>query len=184
MWCGTASCWPTRVLIRSQVAFSNSPWWTMSSSSSAWPALRYRPSCLTNFSAFQLEGLWPAVMEMPPCAPVSRTASCRLGVGQTPRSTTSQPVASRPDTTAAWTMGPDGRGSRPTRIRPRSRYVPNACAKLTMSSGVSVSPTMPRTPVMPILSGRMGGSYWRGEGIGERGQGRDQARGERREARG
>src|SRR4029079_5031064 len=43
--------------------------------------------------------------------------------------------------------------SRQTRIRPRSRYVPKLSAKSTASSGVKVSPTIPRTPVMPIFNG-------------------------------
>ncbi|MCK7504001.1 MAG: hypothetical protein MZV70_07810 [Desulfobacterales bacterium] len=47
--------------------------------------------------------------------------------------------------------------SRHTRMRPESRYVPKAWANETMSSGVSDSPTMPRTPLMPILRGRMTG---------------------------
>src|SRR6185436_14056340 len=76
-----------------------------------------------------------------------------LGVGQTPRSITSQPAASNPASTAERIIGPDGRVSRQTRIRPRSRYVPKLSANSTASSGVKVSPTMPRTPVMPIFSG-------------------------------
>ncbi len=54
---------------------------------------------------------------------------------------------------AACTIGPEGLGSRHTSTRPPSRYDPNASAKRTTSSGVSVSPTTPRTPVMPIFSG-------------------------------
>src|SRR6185503_4517096 len=76
-----------------------------------------------------------------------------LGVGQTPRSTTSQPAASSPASTAERIIGPDGRVSRQTRIRPLSKYVPKLSANSTASSGVKVSPTMPRTPVMPIFSG-------------------------------
>src|SRR6185295_9273574 len=90
---------------------------------------------------------------MPPSALSHLTASCMLGVGQTPRSTTSQPAASSPARTAERIIGPDGRVSRQTRIRPRSRYVPKLSANSTASSGVKVSPTMPRTPVMPIFSG-------------------------------
>src|ERR1044071_4581707 len=90
---------------------------------------------------------------MPPSALSHFTASCMLGVGQTPRSTTSQPAPSNPARTAERIIEPDGRVSRQTRIRPRSRYVPKLSAKSTASSGVKVSPTIPRTPAMPIFSG-------------------------------
>src|SRR5215203_5237144 len=66
---------------------------------------------------------------------------------------TSQPAASSPARTADRIIGLDGLVSRQTRIRPRSRYVPNASANSTANSGVKVSPTIPRTPVMPIFSG-------------------------------
>src|SRR2546421_9434070 len=72
---------------------------------------------------------------------------------------TSQPAASNPATTAERTIGPDGRVSRQIRMRPPSRYVANACAKPTDTSGVNVSPTMPRTPVMPIFRGFMIGRH-------------------------
>src|SRR5215218_7999437 len=76
-----------------------------------------------------------------------------LGVGQTPRSITSHPAASSPARTAERIITPEGRVSRQTRMRPRSRYVPKLSANWTASSGVKVSPTMPRTPVMPIFNG-------------------------------
>src|SRR5829696_10276576 len=90
---------------------------------------------------------------MPPSAFIHFTANCILGVGHTPRSTTSQPEPSKPASTAERIIGPEGLVSRQTRIRFRSRYVPNASANSTANSGVRVSPTIPRTPVMPILSG-------------------------------
>src|SRR4029079_12483118 len=90
---------------------------------------------------------------MPPSAFSDLIASCMLGVGQMPRSTTSQPAANSPASTAERILGPDGLVSRQTRIRPRSRYVPKLSANSTASSGVKVSPTIPRTPVMPIFSG-------------------------------
>src|SRR5437773_7511472 len=82
-------------------------------------------------------------------------ANWSRAVGQILKSMTSQPAASNPATTAERTIGPDGRVSRQIRMRPPSRYVANACANPTATSGVNVSPTMPRTPVMPILSGFM-----------------------------
>src|SRR6185436_6391548 len=90
---------------------------------------------------------------MPPSAFSDLIASCMLGVGQMPRSITSQPAANSPASTADRIIGPDGLVSRQTRIRPRSRYVPKLSAKSTASSGVKVSPTIPRTPVMPIFNG-------------------------------
>src|SRR4029079_5022769 len=90
---------------------------------------------------------------MPPSAFSDLTASCMLGVGPMPKSTTSQPAAKSPASTADRIIGPDGLVSRQTRIRPRSRYVPKLSAKSTASSGVKVSPTIPRTPVMPICNG-------------------------------
>src|SRR6185369_184861 len=125
----------------------------MSSNSSPCVALRYSPSLRTNFSAFHCQGLCPAVIAMPPSAFSDVIASCMLGVGQMPRSTTSQPAANSPASTADRIIGPDGLVSRQTRIRPRSRYVPKLSAKSTASSGVKVSPTIPRTPVMPIFNG-------------------------------
>src|SRR5215212_9541811 len=90
---------------------------------------------------------------MPPSAFSHFTASCILGVGQMPRSTTSQPAANNPASTAERIIGPEGLVSRQTRIRPRSRYVPKLSANSIASSGVKVSPTIPRTPVMPIFNG-------------------------------
>src|SRR6266536_77509 len=76
----------------SQVALANSPWWKMSSSSSPCVGLRYTPSLRTNLSAFHSDGLCPPVIAMPPSAFNQLTANCKLGVGQTPRSKTSQPA--------------------------------------------------------------------------------------------
>src|SRR4029453_12751165 len=76
-----------------------------------------------------------------------------LGVGQIPRSITSQPAASRPARTAERIIAPEGRVSRQTRMRPRPRYVPKLSPHSTASSGGKVSPTIPRTPVIPIFSG-------------------------------
>src|SRR6185436_207773 len=92
-------------------------------------------------------------MAMPPSALSDVTANCRLGVGEIPRSITSQPAASNPAIVAARTIGPEARVSRQTKIRPPSRQVPNAWENPTATSGVKVWPTMPRTPVIPIFNG-------------------------------
>jgi len=74
-------------------------------------------------------------------------------LGTTPRSTTSQPVARRPATTAAKTIGPEDRGVTTKqnaagiqvgskRLRERHRHV----------QVWKVSPTTPRTPLIPIFS--------------------------------
>src|SRR5690349_9636907 len=105
-----------------------------------------------NLSAFQRAPLWLPVIEIPPAAPISRTAKQTIGLGVTPRSITSQPHESRPDTTAARTMPDDCRVSRPITTGAPSHHVPNAHAKLTTNSGVSESPTTPRTQDVPILS--------------------------------
>ena len=104
-----------------------------------------------NFSAFHSAGLWLAVMAIPPCAAVWRTPSCTVGVGHTPMSTMRLPAESRPAMTACRTISPDVRVSRPTTIRPGPMAVPNAWAKRVSRTGVSESPTTPRTPEMEIL---------------------------------
>jgi hypothetical protein len=52
-------------------------------------------------------------------------------------------------------MGADRRESCPTATAAPSTKLPNAQAKSTISSGVSVSPTTPLTQEIPILSGFM-----------------------------
>ena len=103
-----------------------------------------------NLSAFHSMGLWLAVTASPPAAPRSSTASCTVGVGAMPTSTTSQPTDCSAAAAARWNMGPLTRESRPrTTVRPgprRRAYAPNAAAKVAITSGVSPSPTRPRTP--------------------------------------
>src|SRR5512143_3221203 len=124
----------------------------MSTSSRPRAAVRKSPSLPTNLSAFHSGGLWLAVIAMPPCAPSWRTSSCTVGVGTTPRSLTRQPLEARPATTACRTISPDVRGSRPIATRPPPTQVPKAWAKRATSSGVSESPTTPRTPEMLVFS--------------------------------
>ena len=126
----------------------------MSSSSSFFAALRSAPSGPKNLSAFQLASLWLPVMAMPPDAPSSRIAKETSGLELTPRSITRQPVERRPETTAARKAVLDRRVSRPITTGPPPHHVPKAQAKFTISSGVSASPTTPRTPEVPILSSR------------------------------
>ncbi len=93
--------------------------------------------------------LCPAVMAIPP--PGLPNSAWRMGVGQTPASRTAAAGRGQGREDALWSMGPDGRVSRATRTRPSPRNVPKAQAKSMTSSGVMVSPTMPRTPGIPIL---------------------------------
>jgi hypothetical protein len=87
---------------------------------------RKMPSSDTSLRAFHSAGLWLAVMPSPPAAPSSSTASRSVGVGTTPRSTTSHPTDWSPAVTARVNIGPEVRESRPTKIgptRPSLRHV-------------------------------------------------------------
>ena len=72
-----------------------------------------------NLSAFHSIGLWLAVTASPPAAPCSSTASCTLGVGTIPTSTTSHPTDCSAAVAARTNIGPETRESRPiTTVRP------------------------------------------------------------------
>src|SRR6266536_1928311 len=63
----------------------------------------------------------------------------------------SHPTDSSADITAAWNIGPETRLSRPTTMRARPpalarAQAPNPAANFATISGVSASPTRPRTP--------------------------------------
>jgi hypothetical protein len=69
-----------------------------------------------------------------------------------PTSTGWQPAARRPATTASLTIPPELRASLPTTTGPGPTYVPKAWAMAPVSWGVRLSPMIPRTPEMLILS--------------------------------
>ena len=72
-----------------------------------------------------------------------------VGVGAIPTSITVHPTDWRAACTTRVNMGPETRLSRPTttvRTPPRDAHAPNAAAKVARTSGVSASPTRPRTP--------------------------------------
>jgi hypothetical protein len=76
-------------------------------------ALRKAPVLPMNFIAFHWMGLWDAVMASPPSAFKLGTENCTVGVATTPKSTTLQPDARSPATTASRIIIPDPLASRP-----------------------------------------------------------------------
>jgi hypothetical protein len=109
-----------------------------------------------NLSAFHSIGLWLAVTASPPAAPRSSTASCTVGVGAIPTSTTSQPTDCSAAITAREHRPGDARVAPDHHDGPRAAlpraYAPNAAAKCAITSGVSPSPTRPRTPETLTIS--------------------------------
>src|SRR5437016_2141906 len=101
-----------------------------------------------NFRPFHSIGLWLAVSDIPPDAPSCSTANCTVGVGTTPSATTSQPMERRVDDTILPATFPVILPSRPSTIVPRLQYSANAAEYFTRTSGVRLSPTMPRMPDM------------------------------------
>src|SRR3954468_10715866 len=81
--------------------------------------------------------------------PASRASSATAGVGSTPPSTAFPPAATTPRTNASSSSGPEPRVSRPMKTRPRPHQRVTALPSCSTSSGVSVSPTTPRTPSVP-----------------------------------
>src|SRR5688500_7890387 len=113
------------------------------------------PSSDANFNAFHSTGLWLAVTTMPPLASWWRIDNNVVGVGARPASMTSQPTDIRPAVAARTNIGPEVRESRAMTTLARTSgfpgafsdtYAPKAAAKCAMISGVSASPTLPRTP--------------------------------------
>src|SRR5688500_14578656 len=100
-------------------------------------------------------GLWLAEIITPRSAPVCAVRCAIAGVGTTPASSTSAPALVRPATTAASSISPLARGSRPTTAT--GRWVPSrsastpAAARATerASSGVRSELARPRTPSVP-----------------------------------
>src|SRR5687767_4924116 len=87
-----------------------------------------------------------------------------IGVGATSTSTTSWPTASSAATVARETQAPLGRVSRPSTTAPLGSSA--ACAEATRSttSGVSRSPTIPRTPDADTI--RPSSGSWEAEEVG------------------
>src|SRR5215207_4044165 len=100
-------------------------------------------------------GLWLAEIMTPRSAPVSAVRNASAGVGTTPARRTSAPALVSPATTAASSISPLARGSRPTtatgrEVPSRSASTP-AAARATerASSGVRSAFARPRTPSVP-----------------------------------
>src|SRR5258706_910851 len=93
-------------------------------------------------------------MDTPPAAPLRLMACWITGVETTPRSATSCPQASNPDTTPARSITPLSRGSRPITTSPGPRKVPKADAKSIPCSAVKPRPTIPRKPTWEMRTVR------------------------------
>ena len=89
----------------------------------------------------------------------SRVSQARAGVGMTPTGTATAPAAQKPAVSAACTMSPEMRVSRPSRMRGLCGH--SACPLLAVSTiaaarpmskhiwAVSSVPATPRTPSVP-----------------------------------
>src|SRR5690606_14288270 len=82
-------------------------------------------------------------------APSDADHQATAGVGTTPSSTTSTPSLARPAASAASSMGPDRRVSRPTAQRSPPSTRAAARPRARASSGVSSALATPRTPSVP-----------------------------------
>ena len=103
------------------------------------------PSRSKNLTPLYSGGLCDAEMTTPRSSASSATA----GVGSTPPSTATPPAETMPRASASSSSGPEPRVSRPTKTRPRPDHSVAAQPRRSTRSGVSVSPTMPRTPSVP-----------------------------------
>src|SRR3954447_24552114 len=100
-------------------------------------------------------GLWLPEIITPRAASVRGVRNASAGVGTTPTRSTSAPALVRPATTAASSISPLARGSRPTTAT--GRDVPSRSASTTAaarateraSSGVRSALARPRTPSVP-----------------------------------
>ena len=124
---------------------------SISASSSS---LSLTPAPEKNLMPLSAKGLCEALMTMPASAPRWRTSAASPGVGITPAISTRPPPLVRPAVSAASSIGPLSRVSRPMT---NSGCGPAFCASTTAAarptctanSGVSSSPATPRMPSVP-----------------------------------
>src|SRR4051795_280369 len=113
------------------------------------------PPRLNNLMPLSGIGLWLAEIITPRSASVRPVGCAIAGVGRTPARSTSAPALDSPATTAASSISPLARGSRPTTAT--GREVPSrsastlAAARATerANSGVRSALARPRTPSVP-----------------------------------
>ena len=93
---------------------------------------------------------------------VDALVAIAVGVAATPASIASRPQAWTALTADVANISPESRPSRVTRIGPSSRSAQNAPTKRTTTSGVKVSPTIPRKPetLMIKLIGKYNSFLW------------------------
>src|SRR6266498_1489302 len=113
--------------------------------SSSFSSLSFCPSRSKNLTPLYSGGLCDAVIT----APTSSASSATAGVGSTPARTAEPPADAMPRPSASSSSTPDARVSRPTNTRPRPDQSETALPSLSTSSGVRLSPTIPRTPSVP-----------------------------------
>ena len=115
------------------------------------------PALEKNLMPLSAKGLWEALMTTPASAPRWWTSAASPGVGITPAISTRAPPLVRPAVSAASSIGPLSRVSRPIT---NSGWGPAFCASTTAAarptwtanSGVSRSPATPRMPSVPKYS--------------------------------
>ena len=90
------------------------------SQSSGWKKV---PSARTNLRPFHSMGLWLAVMMVPPAASDRSTINWTVGVGTIPHTITSLPTRINSSVNASNKSSPDGRLSRPRKIKPGATCV-------------------------------------------------------------
>src|ERR1700677_3070991 len=111
-------------------------------------ALSLAPPAANSLMPLSANGLWEAEMTT---AGRSRVADSQasVGVGATPTSITSAPSLASPADSAACSMGPERRVSRPTRKVGAVMLRATARPRASTNSGVSSAVAMPRTPSVP-----------------------------------
>ena len=113
--------------------------------SSSRVVVSFRPSPSKNLTPLYSGGLCDAVIT----APRSSASSATPDVGSTPPRTAEPPADAMPRASACSSSTPEARVSRPTKTRPRPDQSATALPSFSTSSGVRISPTMPRTPSVP-----------------------------------
>ena len=96
-------------------------------------------------------GLWLAEICTPPAARWTRTSTPSVGVAAMPASSTSRLATRRPLVTAPASIGPLARPSRLTMIGPGGKVAAKAVTYRAATSGVRLSPTMPRRPETEMM---------------------------------
>jgi hypothetical protein len=88
----------------------------------------FLPFAPKNLMPLSSNGLWEAEITLPPAAPSASTMRATAGVGTTPTLTTSTPIEASPAASAASSISPETRVSRPMTTKGRADEDPPARA--------------------------------------------------------